>query len=62
MVFLGLDPRVAGEVNRATCETFDGDALKEELFLVFVVHRDGSRRTKGGINDELRRVMNSLRL
>lgn len=62
MVFLGLDPRVAGEVNRATCETLYGDALKEELFLVFVGYRDGSGRTKGGIHRELRRVMNSFRL
>jgi len=44
---LRLDPRVAGEVNRATCETLDGDALKKELFLVFVGHGDGSWGTKG---------------
>lgn len=61
MVILGLDPWVTGEVNRATCKAFYGDVFKEELFLVFVSHRDGSRRSKCGIYRELRRVMDFLR-
>lgn len=59
----GLDPGVAGEVDGAAGEALDDDALQEELPLVAVGHRDGSRLTERcHVHHELRRVHHVLPL
>lgn len=60
--FGGLDPGVAREVDRAAGESLDDDAFQEELLLVPIQHRDGSRRDEAGVHHELSRVHHPLPL
>lgn len=57
-----MDPRVAGEMHRPAREPFDDDALKEELLLVAVDHRDRPRLAEGGVHVEFRGVHHALSL
>lgn len=58
----GLDPRVAGKVDRVWAEPLDDEALEEELAVVAVDDGDRARLAEGRSDSELGRVHRALRL
>lgn len=46
MIFCGLNPRIALEMNRATSKTFNGNSFQKEFLLVLIGNCDCTRRPK----------------
>ena len=57
MIFAGLHPWIAGEVDWTTCKSFNGYSLQKKLHLMLVAHCECSRHTKIRVHHKLSYVI-----